>query len=91
MKPPKVSRAVLRSMNAGVMRAYARDVEVPRRPTGLGVNALPDYWLERRPDGSFWFMQRVREGAEDRCLAVIAADVIRAAQASRVPLVLEAK
>lgn len=90
MKPPKVSLALVRKAMQIAFDGKAPNWLPPRRPTGLGVNALPEVWLEVRPDGSWWVMRRKQEGADDVCLAVMPADVVTAIQASRVPLVLEA-
>src|SRR5690348_16988106 len=55
MRPPKVSRSVLRGHGLAVS---ANDLHViARRPTGTLVNGLPEHWLVVRPDGSLWLME----------------------------------
>jgi len=54
-----------------------------RTPRGLGVNALPDYWVERHAQGLVLMERRGDRGA-DRCLALIPTVVLEVLSAAPV-------
>lgn len=89
MRPPKVSRALLKAHDVPGTGAM-----VARIPMGLLPSSLPRYYLSAARDGSLLVMEdrsKSPDGATGPqvCLATIAPEVLAVLQASKTPQVLE--